>query len=184
MYIVKQTPKDREKKNKKIAIIVIISSIALVILIVLLVILLILRNQQNPNNNKVKYQVTYDTSLVTNSTSLDGKGVSFTVTSGDDKYDVSIRLDTTTSNASIGSYVDKDYMYTIYDANPNKLDMSLLVKDKESNSNVTSISDIKYTLYLGDKNDYQILSLESNASTYSSEYEISIYKLDVEFYIG
>ena len=190
MYTVKEPPKennDKEKKKKKITIIVVISSILVVILIALLVILLILRNQQNPTtNNKVKYQATYDTTLVTDTTSLDNKGVTFTVTSGDNKYDVSVKLSTTTSNADIGSYIEHNYMYSIYDGHPNILDMSLTVKDKENNNkNITNnISDITYSLYLGDKDDYSILVLEKDASTYSSDNLISIYKLDVEFYIG
>ena len=183
MYTVKETPKDRDKKKKNITIIVVVSSIALIILIVLLIILLLLRNRQNNNNNKVKYQVTYDTSLVLDTTSLDNKGVTFTVTSGDNKYNVSVKLDTSTSNASIGSYTDKDYMYSIYDGHPNTLDLVVTVKDN-SNNNSIDVSDITYTLYLGDKDGYTQKALDKNTSTYSSDNLISIYKLDVEFYIG
>ena len=183
MYTVKETPKDRDKKKKNITIIVVVSSIALIILIVLLIILLLLRNRQNNNNNKVKYQVTYDTSLVLDTTSLDNKGVTFTITSGDNKYNVSIKLDTSTSNASIGSYTDKDYMYSIYDGHPNTLDLVVTVKDN-SNNNSIDISDITYTLYLGNKDGYTQKVLDKNTSTYSSDNLISIYKLDVEFYVG
>ena len=184
MYIVKETPKDRDKKKKNITIIVVVSSIALIILIVLLIILLLLRNRQNNNNNKVKYQVTYDTALVTDVTSLDNKGVTFTVSSGDNKYNVSIKLDTSTSNASIGSYTDKDYMYSIYDGHPNTLDLIVTVKDNSNNNNSIDISDITYTLYLGNKDGYTQKVLDKNTSTYSGDNLISIYKLDVEFYIG
>ena len=182
MYTVKETPKDRDKKKKNITIIIVISSIALIILIVLLITLLILRNKQDQNNNKVKYQVSYDTTLVTDTTSLDNKGVTFTVSSGDNKYNVSVELDTSTSNASIGSYTDKDYMYSIYDGHPNTLDLVVTVKDN-SNNNSIDISDIVYTLYLGNKDGYSQKVLDKNASTYSSDNLISIYKLDVEFYI-
>ena len=183
MYTVKETPKDKDKKKKNITIIIVVSSIALIILIVLLIILLLLRNRQNNNNNKVKYQVTYDTSLVLDTTSLDNKGVTFTVSSGDNKYNVSVKLDTSTSNASIGSYTDKDYLYSIYDGHPNTLDLVVTVKDN-SNNNSIDISDIVYTLYLGDKDGYTQKVLDKNISTYSSDNLISIYKLDVEFYIG
>lgn len=185
MYTVNKTPKEREKKNKKITTIVIITSILLVIFVILLIVLLLLRNKQDQNNNKVKYQISYDTTLVTDITSLDSKSVSFTVTSGDNKYDVTVKLNTTNSNASIGSYMEHDYLYSIYDGHPNTLDISLQIYSKENPSiKITTISDIKYTLYLGDKDEYHPLSLDINTSTYSSDNLISIYKLDVEFYMN
>ena len=193
MYKLKENNKphqdDGGNKKKTLKIVLIISSILLVILIALLVVLLWFNNNKPNTSNKVKYTSSYDASLLTDTSSLNNKSFTISGTSSDDKYVVNIILDTKTSNASIGSYVEQDYLYSIYDGNPNnELTITLNVKE-DSNDVSNKASDITFTIYVGDKNSNTPITLDkanenNKTSTYTSNEDISIYKVDVEWYMS
>ena len=89
MYKLKENNKphqdDGSNKKKTLKIVLIISSILFVILLVLLIIWLWFRNNNQPNTpNKVKYNNSYDASLITDTSSLDNK--SFTIESNSSEF--------------------------------------------------------------------------------------------------
>ena len=192
MYEIKKSPKqsgDNQKRQNIIRTMVIISCTLLVVLLILLLVFLILRNQQQNDQNKKKYTSSFTSSLVSDTSSLDNK--SFTVTSptDDNAYLVSVMMNTTTSNASLGNYETHNYLYSIYGGSPNNvLTLTLNVKDS-NNSNVSNkISDIEFTIELGDKDSHSPITLDkadesTKAATYSSSNEIKIYSISVDWFI-
>lgn len=193
MYQVSENKKplksDNDNKKKTLKIVLIISSIVLVIILALLIVLLWFNNNKPNTSNKVKYNNSYDASLLTDTSSLKNKSFTINGTTNDDKYVVSVIMNTTTSNASIGSYTEHDYLYSIYDGIPNN-ELILTLKVKEDNSDISDkISDITFTIYLGDKDSYNPITLDmanenNKSSIYTSNEDISIYRIDVEWCVS
>ena len=186
----KSPQSDNQKKQKIVRTLVTITCTLLVVLLILLLVFLILKNQQN-NQNKKQYTSIFDASLVTDASSLDNK--SFTVSSptNDDAYLVSVVMNTTTSNASLGNFATHDYLYSIYDGNPNNvLTLTLLVKDNSNNTSVSDkLSDIVFTIELGDKDNHSPITLDkaddnTRTATYSSTNDIKIYSISVNWFIA
>ena len=193
MYEIKKSPKqsgDNQKRQNIIRTMVIISCTLLVVLLILLLVILILRNQQQNNQNNKKYTSIFTSSLVSDTSSLDNK--SFTVTSptDDNTYLVSVVMNTTTSNASLGNYETHNYIYSIYGGSPNNvLTLTLNVKDSNNNNVSSKISDIEFTIELGDKDSHSSITLDkadetTKTATYSSSNEIKIYSISVDWYIA
>ena len=163
--------------------------IILLIFLIILLILLLLKNKHNDaDNNKRKITSSFDTSLLTDTSSLDNKSFTLT-TSFNDEYYVSVVMNTTTSNASIGSYTSHDYLYSIYDGNPNnELTLTLKVSDNENNDISNTVSDIVFTIELGDKDSHTPITLDkanenNKTTTYISNNTITIYSITVDWYI-
>ena len=191
MYEVKQSPKqsgDNQKKKYFIRTMVIISCALLVVLLIFLLVFLILKNQQNGQNKK-KYTSSFDATILTDTSSLNNKSFTITSPTSDNVYLVSVVMNTTTSNASLGNYETHNYLYSIYDGVPNNvLTLALNVKDSNNNSVPNKISDIVFTIELGDKNSHSPTTLDkadenTKTATYQSQNTITFYSISVDWFI-
>lgn len=191
MYTIKENKKPKENKNttKKIVIFSILSVVIVILLIVLLI--LLLRFKQKPNeNNKTKYEVIYTPNEILKDTSSLDENNNFllSLTTTDNKYQVETNLNSS-NNVSIGSYQTFDYLYKVYDGHPNKLNLTVNIKDINTNTylSLASISDISFLITYGDIDSHTeietIDNINNNQYQLNKEEEISIYQLKVRYTI-
>lgn len=164
-------PMERKTSNKLIN----IFSIVLIILVILISGLLayLLPNFLNKKNNKY---IEYNPSLITETTSMDiDRSLSLPIEIEDNIF--TIKLSSSSSSISIGSYITHDYLYKVEGSLSNNVDISFISNNK---INIISYHIIDIN---GDSLSPEYNNINDNGFTTSirGNSSISIYKIGITY---
>ena len=152
-------------------------------MIVLFILLIISLNNSKSQSERKNYFYDVTTEVLDSSSSLDADG-NFIYTSPKDNnnYYVTVKF-SSNGNAGLGSYTEKNYLYSCYGEVTNILTITFDVFDKEDQS-VSGYTDLSVELSLGNKDDHNITDdyeISENVITYCSLDDIYVYSLKLNF---
>ena len=181
-----KNPTNKDKK-KTITILVILSSIVTLVIIVLLILIFSKRKQQQ------LYEVSYDHTSITSTTSLTGRTLSYQEMLDSNTYRLDLSITTNSDSATLGEYdLEDTYLYKASSLTGNRdIEITFTIFDIAKNDYVSSdgIGSLRYEIYVGENKDskekindyyYEPEGFEHKL-TYSSFDDIYLYSINLSF---
>lgn len=173
--------KEKRKNNKKVILLsaAVLGAFALVVGTLMIVKYCIPQNK-TPSTDKESYLFVFEPSLIDSTTAL-GEDNSLKVNHSNGNVKCTLTIGCGESNALLGSYIDHDFLYESYGKSLNTLTLNVGFTNPEV---VSDYSDLEYVVYIGSKDNHQILSedkytVENSKLTYTASEDIYLYGVAV-----
>ena len=173
------TPDEEKKDLRKRTFKCVLASflgLILICLIIFIILLIISLNNSKSQSERKNYSYDVTTEVLDSFSSLDADGNFIYTSPKDNNYYVTVKF-SSNGNAGLGSYTEKNYLYSCYGEVTNILTITFDVFDKEDKP-VSEYTDLSVELSLGNKDDHNLTEdyeISENVITYCSLDDIYVY---------